>query len=270
MSSSLVSRAKTVAFAGIEVIDVDVEVAMTGGLVAFTIVGLPDKAVAESRERVRSALAALGLALPAKRITVNLAPADVLKEGSHFDLPIAVALLVSMGILPADEVAQYMILGELGLDGRLAPVSGVLAAAFGAAERDLGILCPAPCGGEAAWATESLPVLAPVSLMDLINHMKGSALLPRPRAELAEDARRPLDLADVNAGHVRLVFRSPGDQRCKLPTVGFHPAVGVARAVGIEDVVGDDIQSGALCRKPAGTHVKYIEHCLLRKRGVRS
>jgi magnesium chelatase family protein len=266
MSSSLVSRAKTVAFLGIEVIDVDVEVAMTGGLVAFTIVGLPDKAVAESRERVRSALAALGLALPAKRITVNLAPADVLKEGSHFDLPIAVALLVSMGILPADEVAQYLILGELGLDGRLAPVSGVLAAAFGASERDLGILCPAPCGGEAAWASENLPVLAPVSLMDLINHMKGSALLPRPRAELAEDARRPLDLADVKGqesakraleiaaagGHNLLMIGPPGSGKSMLAQrlPGLLPPLSPREALSVAMIqsVAGQLTGGKLSR----------------------
>lgn len=81
VSSGMVARINTVAFQGIEVLDIDVQVQMSGGIVAFTVVGLPDKAVAESRERVRAALHALGLALPAKRITVNLAPADVLKEG---------------------------------------------------------------------------------------------------------------------------------------------------------------------------------------------
>ncbi|MFQ6018876.1 MAG: magnesium chelatase domain-containing protein, partial [Kiloniellaceae bacterium] len=126
----MVARINTVAFMGVEVIDVDAQVQMAAGLPSFTVVGLPDKAVAESRERVRAALGALGLALPPKRITVNLAPADLLKEGSHFDLPIALGLLVAMGILPEDEIAGYSALGELALDGRISPVAGVLPAAM--------------------------------------------------------------------------------------------------------------------------------------------
>ncbi|HRQ80564.1 MAG TPA: magnesium chelatase domain-containing protein, partial [Azospirillaceae bacterium] len=122
----MVARAGTFAFQGIDVLDIDVQVQMSGGIVAFTVVGLPDKAVAESRERVRAALHALGLALPAKRITVNLAPADVLKEGSHFDLPIALGLLAAMGVTPMEEMAQFAALGELALDGAILPVAGVL------------------------------------------------------------------------------------------------------------------------------------------------
>ncbi len=129
----MVAHVSTVAFQGIEVRDVDVQVHIASGLPAFTVVGLPDKAVAESRERVRAALGALGLALPLKRITVNLAPADLLKEGSHFDLPIALGLLVSMGVLPGDAVGDFTALGEIGLDGALLPVTGVLPAALGAA-----------------------------------------------------------------------------------------------------------------------------------------
>ena len=125
----MVARINTVAFQGIDVLDVDVQVQITRGLPSFSVVGLPDKAVAESRERVRAALAAMGLALPSKRITVNLAPADLLKEGSHFDLPIALGLLAAMDVLPRDEVAGYAALGELALDGALAAVAGVLPAA---------------------------------------------------------------------------------------------------------------------------------------------
>jgi magnesium chelatase family protein len=138
----MVARVRTVAFHGVEVIDVDTQVTIASGLPAFNVVGLPDKAVAESRERVRAALAALGLALPARRITVNLAPADVLKEGSNFDLPIALGLLAEMGVLPQDELAGYTALGELALDGSLTSVGGVLLAALAAAARDSGIICP--------------------------------------------------------------------------------------------------------------------------------
>src|SRR5581483_1587633 len=148
----MVARIKTVAFQGIEVLEVDAQVTITSGLPAFNVVGLPDKAVAESRERVRGALAALGLAVPPKRITVNLAPADLAKEGSHFDLPIAVGLLVAMEVLPGEEIEGYVALGELSLDGSLLPVAGVLPAAMGAAGAERGIICPKASGGEAAWA----------------------------------------------------------------------------------------------------------------------
>ena len=192
----MTARVATVAFSGIEVLEIDVQVQISGGLVAFTVVGLPDKAVGESRERVRAALNALGLALPPKRITVNLAPADVLKEGSHFDLPIACALLVAMGVLPAEELANYLVLGELGLDGGLAPVAGVLPAAIAANASERGLICPASQGGEAAWAGGS-EVLAPGSLLALINHFKGTQVLSPPVPEIALDADDPLDLKDI-------------------------------------------------------------------------
>ena len=121
----MVAHVETVAFQGIEALPVDVQVHIGGGMPAFMVVGLPDKAVAESRERVRGALAGLGLALPARRIIVNLAPADMQKEGSHFDLPIALGLLVAMEVLSAEDLGTYVALGELGLDGALIPVAGV-------------------------------------------------------------------------------------------------------------------------------------------------
>jgi magnesium chelatase family protein len=192
----VVARVGTVAFHGIDVLAVDVQVQMAGGLPAFAVVGLPDKAVAESRERVRAALSAIGLALPPKRITVNLAPADLPKEGSHFDLPIALGLLLAMGVLPADEMANFTALGELGLDGGLAPVAGVLPAALHAAGLDLGLICPAASGGEAAWAGD-LEILAAPSLLALVNHFKGTQTLTRPEPKLAAAGRAPLDLKDI-------------------------------------------------------------------------
>jgi len=168
----MVSRIRTVAFSGIEVLPVDVQVQIAGGLPAFALVGLADKAVAESRERVRGALNALGLALPPKRITVNLAPADLVKEGSHFDLPIAIGLLLAMGVLPAEEMERFVALGELALDGQITPVAGVLPAAIAANGEGLGLICPAKNGGEAAWSNGE--ILAPATLLALINHFKGS------------------------------------------------------------------------------------------------
>ena len=192
----MVARVQTVAFQGIEVLDVDVQVHVAGGLPAFSIVGLPDKAVAESRERVRAALSALGLALPPKRITIHLAPADLAKEGSHFDLPIALGLLIAMEVLPADALDGMIALGELSLDGRIAAVAGVLPAAIHAAARESGLVCAAASGGEAAWA-EGLEILAPATLLALINHLKGMQVLSPPRPALVEAADGAPDLRDI-------------------------------------------------------------------------
>ena len=147
-----IARIATFAFSGIEAVPVEVEVQLAPGIPAFLVVGLPDKAVAESRERVRATLTGLGLSLPPKRVLVNLAPADIVKEGSHFDLPIALGVLAAMDLLPRDRMAGYAALGELSLDGTIRPVAGVLPAALGASARDLGLICPASQGGEAAWA----------------------------------------------------------------------------------------------------------------------
>ena len=192
----MVARVGTVSFQGIAVMDVDVQVQIAGGLPAFHVVGLPDKAVAESRERVRAALSALGLALPPKRITVNLAPADLPKEGSHFDLPIALGLLVAIGVLPADEIAGHVALGELALDGQLAPVAGVLPAALHAVDAGRSLICPAACGAEAAWA-DGLEILAPASLLALINHFKGAQVLHAPAPGPVTNDGPRLDLRDI-------------------------------------------------------------------------
>ena len=192
----MVARAYSVAFHGFEVLDVDVQVQTAAGLPAFTVVGLPDKAVGESRERVRAALGAMGLALPPKRITVNLAPAGLAKEGSHFDLPIALGLLAAMAVVPADEVGEYTALGELALDGALAPVAGVLPAAIHAGARGRGLICPKAQGGEAAWAG-GVRILAAADLLSLVNHFKGTQVLSPPEARLATDAAPYPDIGEI-------------------------------------------------------------------------
>src|SRR5215469_15023721 len=193
----MVQRVSTVAFEGIEARAVDVQVQVAPGLPAFTIVGLPDKAVSEARERVRSALIASGLALPARRITVNLAPADLPKEGSHYDLPIALGLMAAIGAIPADALSGFTVLGELGLDGSIAAVAGVLPAAIGANARGEGLICPAACGAEAAWASPEMEIVAAASLIALANHFRGTQVLARPQPKIREVDGALVDLRDI-------------------------------------------------------------------------
>src|SRR5688572_9260 len=149
----MVAIVSTVAYLGLEARAVEVQVQLSSGLPRFAVVGLPDKAVAESRERVRAALAAIGLALPPKVITVNLSPADLPKEGSHYDLPIALALLAAMGVTDAEQLTDWIAVGELALDARIIPSPGVLLAALHASGKEKGLICPAGQGAEARWAS---------------------------------------------------------------------------------------------------------------------
>jgi magnesium chelatase family protein len=219
----MVATVATAAYLGLEARNVEVQVQVAPGVPAFVVVGLPDKAVAESRERVRAAIAAIGLALPPKRITVNLSPADLPKEGSHYDLPIALGLLGAMGIVDAETLSGYVVVGELSLDGRIAASPGVLLAALLASETGRGLVCPAAQGSEASWAGD-VEVLAAPDLIALMNHFKGHQLLPAPRpgeAEAAvqgpclsqvkgqETARRALEIAAAG-GHNLLMVGPPG------------------------------------------------------------
>ena len=204
--SAMFARVTTVAFEGIEARAVDVQIQIGPGLPAFTIVGLPDKAVAESRERVRGALNAIGLALPPKRITVNLAPADLPKEGSHYDLPIALGLMAATGAIARDAIEGFCVLGELSLDGSIATVAGALPAAIGANALGKGLICPASCGAEAAWAAADMAILAPQDLLAARQPLQGVAEL----AAAGADAR-PGRRGDAGPqGHQR-----PGDGQAR-------------------------------------------------------
>jgi magnesium chelatase family protein len=205
----MVQRVATVAFEGIEARAVDVQVQVAPGLPAFAIVGLPDKAVSEARERVRSALIASGLALPARRITVNLAPADLPKEGSHYDLPIALGLMAAIGAIPPDALSGFTVLGELGLDGSIAAVAGVLPAAIGANSREEGLICPASCGAEAARASPDIQIVAANSLIQIANHFKGTQVLSRPSPKVHAQEVTQLDLRDIK-GQESAKLRRPG------------------------------------------------------------
>ena len=261
----MVAIVSTVAYLGLEARAVEVQVQLIAGLPAFNLVGLADKAVGESRERVRGAIASMGLSLPPKRIAVNLSPADLPKEGSHFDLPIALGLLAAMGVVDAEALADYVIVGELGLNGRLAPSPGVLLAAIHAAEMGKGLICPAAQGPEAAWSA-GIEVVAAPDLLGLLNHLKGEQLLASPRpgdviegasgpdlrqVKGQETAKRALEIAAAGA-HNLLMVGPPGAGKSLMAAClpGILPPLDAAEALEVSMVqsVAGTLTGGQLTR----------------------
>ncbi|KHK93450.1 YifB family Mg chelatase-like AAA ATPase [Novosphingobium malaysiense] len=265
----MVALVSTVAYLGLEARAVEVQCQVAPGLPAFAVVGLPDKAVGESRQRVSAALTAMGLALPPKRITVNLSPADLPKEGSHYDLPIALALLSAMGIVDAEQMADFVAVGELALDGRVIPSPGVLLAALHASECDKGLICPAAQGSEAGWVgggADGVPVVAAPNLVSLLNHLKGNQVLPPPepgkvdppargpdlkQVKGQETARRALEIAAAGA-HNLLMVGPPGAGKSLLASClpGILPELTPTEALEVSMVssVAGTLENGRISR----------------------
>jgi magnesium chelatase family protein len=262
----LVALVSTVAYLGLEARAVEVQCQIAPGLPRFNLVGLPDKAVGESRERVHAALSAMGLALPPKRITINLSPADLPKEGSHYDLPIALALLAAMGVTDAEQLTDWIAVGELALDGRIVPSPGVLLAALHASAADKGLICPAAQGAEARWAS-GIPICAAPDLVSLLNHLKGVQRLPEPLPGEAEEAepgpdlkmvkgqetaKRALEIAAAG-GHNLLMIGPPGAGKSLLASClpGILPPLtpGEALEASMVQSVAGTLEGGRISRR---------------------
>ncbi|MBR1649291.1 MAG: YifB family Mg chelatase-like AAA ATPase [Alphaproteobacteria bacterium] len=259
------SRVRTVAFNGLDATDVELQVQISSGMPTFTIVGLPDKTIAESRERIRAAFCSLGLKLPPKRITVNLAPADTLKEGSHYDLPLALGILAVDGVIPQDKLRDFIVVGELGLDGSVVKVNGVLLAAVKAANESSGLICPAAQGAEAAWS-EAKTIIPIRSLGELIDFFNGNIFVPRPQALFddefyhstldmqdvkgQESAKRALEIAAAGA-HNMVMVGPPGAGKsmlaARLPTILPKMSRNEALEVSMVASVAGEIKSDRLC-----------------------
>lgn len=261
----MVALVRTVAYLGLEARQVEVQCQVASGLPRFSIVGLPDKAVSESRERVQAALSAMGLALPPKRITINLSPADLPKDGSHYDLPIALALLAAMGVTDAEQLNDWIAVGELSLDGRVVASPGVLIAALHASEAETGLICPHDQGSEAKWAS-GVPVLAPRDLSSLLGHLKGSQVLPDPvrgdveeaapvndlkQVKGQETAKRALEIAAAG-GHNLLMVGPPGSGKSLLASClpGILPELTPSEALEVSMVqsVAGTLNAGQISR----------------------
>ncbi|HEX4712337.1 YifB family Mg chelatase-like AAA ATPase, partial [Phenylobacterium sp.] len=256
----MAARVVTVAFQGVEARRVDVQVQFTGGEAKFFLVGMGDKAISESRERVRAAFSGLGLALPSRRIIANLAPADLPKEGSHYDLPIALAIMAGMNVIPPDVLDDWAAVGELSLDGRITPVAGALPAAVAAGAMGLGLICPEACGSEAAWAGDTRILAAP-SLIALVNHFRGAQVLSAPKPGPMRDGERQPDLREVkgqeNAKRALEIAAAGGHNLAFVGPPGSGKSMMAARLPGLlPPLTPEELLSTSMVHSVAGLIAK--------------
>ncbi len=263
----MVVHINSVAFNGIDVVDVDVQVQVTPGVPNFSIVGLGDKAVTESKERVKAAIISMGLSLPSGKILVNLAPADLVKEGSHYDLPIILGVLSAMKLIAKEEIEEYIILGELSLDGAILGIAGVLPAAMAAVARNCGIICPSLNGKEAAWSGNS-KIIAAKSVLSIINHFKGIQVISPPEVTLYEHnevdysdfseivgqdhAKKAIEIAAAG-GHNIMMYGPPGTGKSMLAAriPGILPEMEMQEILECSTIysIAGMIQEGRLAHK---------------------
>ena len=260
----MLTHINTLTFNGLEIQSVDLQAQISSGLPNFIIVGLPDKAIAESKERIRAAIQSIGMQLPPKRIVINLAPADLIKEGSHFDLPIALGILSIMGVIPPEKLSSYIVLGELGLDGAILPVNGVLPVAVHAASNNMNLICPAACGPEAAWSNINDIIAAP-NIISLINHLKGTENIPIPQATKQNSSTSHLDMSDVKGqesakraleiaaagGHNLLMVGPPGSGKsmlaARLPSILPPMNIDEALSTSMIHSIAGELKESKLC-----------------------
>ncbi len=265
----MLATARSAALIGVDAVMVTVEVDVSPGLPAFAIVGLPDQAVSEARERVRAAIRNSGLPFPAARITVNLAPADLRKEGPMYDLPIALGLLAAQDLLPAGALSRVILAGELALDGSVRAIGGAVNLALLAAQQQLDVLLGEGNAAEAA-LIDGVNVYPARSLREALGHLRGAApLMPACAAEQEDGGPPPLDLADLRGqgqarraleialagGHNLLMVGSPGSGKTMLArrAPGLLPRLTRAEALEvtrIHSAAGLTHQRRGLIRTP--------------------